>query len=689
MKKSYLIAAFFCALSPLAHAASDASLDEIVVTATRFNDTVTNKPVNMTVITRDDINNSSARTLPELLSEQSGISVRDLFGNNATGATVDLRGFGASAGQNTLILIDGKRITNIDSSGVQWSAIPFASIERIEIMRGSGAVLYGDGATGGVINIISKVASKVGISGQVSAKTGSYGMNEVQATANYFSGKTGIDVTASELTSDGYRNNNRNEQANAQAGMRWILDSGEVSVKAGADRQNTRFPGARTVWASSGINQVETDPRGTSTPLDYASRDGNMVALELKQNLSEVEMNIGVAHRNKNQKSYFDFGGYPNYRDTDLSVTSLTPSIRLPHILGGNSTLVAGVDIHYWDYGLRTSNAVANIDRPVNQVSMSQQNRAWYLQDTTAITDATTLMAGVRNELISIKATDTYNPGAPGAAYGSGAPSGSFDDSKNAYELGLRHQLNGEFAVSGRIGHSYRFANVDEIYETNAAYSHEFQFLRPQTTDSIEIGVEQKQLDASWRAALFDNKVQDEIHLDAFTSGIGNTNLPPSERKGLELEGKWKVMPQLSLRAAYTYTDAKFLSGVLPGGPYTQTNINIADKEVPLVPRHKLNLGATWSINEQTLLNTSVAYVGSQFMDNDEANTLGEKIPAYTTTDLKLVHKTGAWQLSAAVNNLFDSHYFNYAVSSQFTAGKYNAYTLPGRTLYFGASYQL
>ena len=93
MKKSYLIAAFFCALSPLAHAATDASLDEIVVTATRFNDTVTNKPVNMTVITRDDINNSSARTLPELLSEQSGISVRDLFGNNATGATVDLRGF--------------------------------------------------------------------------------------------------------------------------------------------------------------------------------------------------------------------------------------------------------------------------------------------------------------------------------------------------------------------------------------------------------------------------------------------------------------------------------------------------------------------------------------------------------------------------------------------------------------------
>lgn len=689
MKKKQLLAAFLCVLSPLAHADTDTSLDEIVVTATRFKDSFSNRPVNMTVITRDDINKSSARTLPELLSEQAGISVRDLFGNNATGATVDLRGFGASAGQNTLILIDGKRVNNIDSSGVQWSGIPFASIERIEILRGSGAVLYGDGATGGVINIISKVDNKVGAGGQVNAKTGSYGMNELQAHASYVSDKSGFDVTASQLSSDGYRANNRNEQANAQAGMRWIMETGEVAVKAGMDSQNTRYPGARTVWASSGINQVETDPRGTSTPLDYASRDGNTVDIDLKQHLSEIDVDIGLVHRNKNQKSYFDFGGYPSYRDTDLSVSSFTPSVRLPHVLGENNTLVAGIDLHYWNYGLRTSNAVANIDQPVNRVSMSQQNRAWYLQNTTFITDATTLMAGVRNELISIKASDTYNPGAPGAAFGSGAPTGSFDDSKNAYELGLRHQLNSEFAVSGRLGRSYRFANVDEIYETNAAYGHEFQFLRPQTTDSIEIGVEQRTLDASWRAALFDNRVQDEIHLDAFTSGIGNTNLPPSERKGLELEGKWKALQQLSLRASYTYTDARFLSGVLPGGSFTQLNVDITDKEVPLVPKHKLNLGATWSINEQTQLNTSVAYVGSQFMDNDEANTLGEKIPAYTTTDLKLVHRTGAWQLSAAVNNLFDSHYFNYAVSSQFTAGKYNAYTLPGRTMFFGASYQM
>lgn len=689
MKKKQLMAAFLCALSPLSYAVSDTSLDEVVVTATRFTDTLGNKPVNMTVITADDINKSSARTLPELLSEQSGISVRDLFGNNATGATVDLRGFGASAGQNTLVLIDGKRINNNDGSGVQWSAIPFTSIERIEIMRGSGAVLYGDGATGGVINIISKVANKLNTSGQVSAKTGSYGMNEVQANANYFSGKTGIDVNASKLLSDGYRNNNSNDQANAKVGMRWVLDSGELAVKAGMDKQSTRLPGARTVQPSASINQVETDPRGTSTPLDYASRDGNMVGVDLKQRLGEVDVNIGLAQRNTNQKAYYDFSGNPSYRNTDLSVNSLTPSVKLPHLLGENSSLVAGIDLHNWTYALRTSNASTNIDQPINQVSMSQQNRALYLQNTSYVTDATTLMAGVRKETISIRGNDTYNSTAPGASFGSAAASGSFDNTQSAYEIGLRQQLNNEFALNARIGHSYRFANVDEIYESNASYNHEFQFLRPQITDSVEIGVEQKVGESNWRAALFDNRVQDEIHLDAFTSGIGNTNLPPSERKGIELEGKWKVLQQLSLRAAYTYTDAIFLTGVLPGGSFTQLNVDISGKEVPLVPKHKLNLGATWDISEQTQLNAAIAYIGSQYMDNDEGNTLGEKIPAYTTTDLKLMHRAGAWKLSTSVNNLFDSHYFNYAVSSQYTAGKYNAYTLPGRTIFFGASYQM
>jgi iron complex outermembrane receptor protein len=320
---------------------------------------------------------------------------------------------------------------------------------------------------------------------------------------------------------------------------------------------------------------------------------------------------------------------------------------------------------------------------------MSLQNNAVYMQNATHLSASTTLLAGVRNERISMSGSDTYDSAAPGASFGSAAPADIFSDSKNAYELGLRHQLESGMALNGKVGRSFRFANVDEIYESGPSFTNQFQFLRPQTADGVELGLDDKTQGGSWRATAFSNKVTDEIHLDPFSTGVGNTNLPPSLRQGVEMDGKWLALPQLALNAAYTYTDARFLDGVLPGGAFTQTNVNIAGKHVPLVPSQKANVGASWAISEQTLLNTAVSYVGQQFMENDEANTLGMKIPAYALTDIKLVHQVGALQLSATVNNLLDRKYFNYAVCSQFSAGKYNAYTLPGRTIFLGLNYQM
>ena len=92
--------------------------------------------------------------VPELLMQFPGIHVRDNSGS--PNQQVDMRGFGIFGDQNTLILLDGQRISENEQTTVNWAAIPLSAIERIEIMRGSGAVLYGAGATGGTINIITK-----------------------------------------------------------------------------------------------------------------------------------------------------------------------------------------------------------------------------------------------------------------------------------------------------------------------------------------------------------------------------------------------------------------------------------------------------------------------------------------------------------------------------------------------------
>ncbi|MGQ0523138.1 MAG: TonB-dependent receptor [Betaproteobacteria bacterium] len=655
--------------------------EEVVVTARRFPERAGDAALNVTVITAEDIRSSAARTVPDLLAEQAGIVIHDLFGNNASSTTIDLRGFGATGGQNTLILIDGRRAGDIDLSGVQWSALPLYAIDRIEIVRGSASVLYGDGATAGVINLITRSPLALPNGVTVGARAGSYATRETHVTGNHAATSAGINLAAANYESDGYRENNHNRQSTAHADVRWLTDYGEVAIKLGADRQGIRLPGARTVQPSAGIDQLGTERRGTSTPRDYAQRDGNRATVDWNHRVSVAEFTLGLGWRDKAQRSYFDFGGFPDYRIVDLDVRSITPRARFGHrLFGSEGSLVAGLDWHRWQYRLQRSNSPANSARPVNTVAAVQENEAIYLHNTARYGERLTVTTGVRSERVKLDAGDAFDPAAPGSAFGSGALAGSQRQSQHAYELGARYQLDRVSALLARLGRSYRFATVDEIYETSPLFQNEFQFLRPQTARDLEIGYEARAKPGSLRAALFHIDVEDEIHLDAFTSGIGNTNLPPSRRQGVELEAQWRVHRALSAGVAYSYTDAKFRNGVLPGSAFTQQSVDIAGKRVPLVPRHKLRLGASWAIDGNTRLNGALNYVSEQIMDNDEGNTLGVTIPAYSVIDLKLLHERGPLRIAVAINNLTNRKYYNYAVRSQFVADRYNAYPLPERS---------
>ena len=121
--------------------------------------------------------------------------------------------------------------------------------------------------------------------------------------------------------------------------------------------------------------------------------------------------------------------------------------------------------------------------------------------------------------------------------------------------------------------------------------------------------------DISMSAALYTMEVRDEIHLDPFSNGIGNTNLPPSRRRGLELDGQWFATPNVTLGAAYSYIDATFREGVLPGSAFSQLNVQLAGRSVPLVPRNKLSVNAAWALNANTRMSATANYVGAQFMD--------------------------------------------------------------------------
>ena len=210
-----------CALPALAAAQqspSDAApavprLDAVTVTASRV-PTDGRQPVQVSVLTAEQIARSSATTVQDLLSAQAGIHVLNATGAAAQ-ASVDLRGFGLTGPSNTLILIDGVPQNNNDLSAPSLDTVPLSRIDRIEIVRGSGSVQYGGGATGGVINIITREGSGSGerpVSASATATAGSYGLRQLDAAIGVQTDKLAVEVYGQSLRTDNYRDNNRSEE---------------------------------------------------------------------------------------------------------------------------------------------------------------------------------------------------------------------------------------------------------------------------------------------------------------------------------------------------------------------------------------------------------------------------------------------------------------------------------------------
>ena len=630
--------------------------DEVVVTASRFREPQSDQPIGVTVINAEQIRNSAAATVPELLMQFPGIHVRDNSGS--PNWQVDMRGFGITGDQNTLILLDGQRVSENELATVNWMGIPLASIERIEIMRGSGAVLSGGGATGGTINIITRSAQSGARSATLGSSAGSYGTYDYRAGANVASEKVGLLVNTEHLETRNYRFSNRFRDQNAQADLRYTGERGTLYAKLGSDEQQLLLPGALTAA------QIAANPRLAATPGDFANAASNYANLGGNLYVGGAELALNAGYRSKDAPSaFFVATAFRNNVSTSVDVWSLTPRAKIPFTLGGvSNSLVAGVDWDQWNY-----NSTAGPSTVAHPVS-TQRNTAGYFQNTSQLGANTLLSLGGRVQRTSFGVTDQFS--------GSAA---TREQQLRAYEVALRHRLSGAWNVYGKFGNSFRVPNVNEYF--NLFFSSTI-LLKPQTSHDREIGTEFRDGRANYRLALYYMDLNNEIHSNpdpATSFPVPNINLPPTRRYGAELEGKWSFTPSLSAFANYTYAVSKFRSGSIGG-------VSVEDKDVPLVPHSMANLGVSWEFVPRTRLNAVVNYVGQQVLDGDETNTSANRMPSYTLADLKLTHTAGDWLLSAGVKNLFNQKYFTYGVTFPGFAS-YFAYPAAERAAFVSAQY--
>jgi iron complex outermembrane receptor protein len=660
----------------------NSDLPPVVVTGSRFPEQLDpTAAIGTTVITGQDIRNSGAITVYDALRRLGGVQTRA----NLSGTpddTIDLRGFGVTGDQNTLVLIDGVRVSENELQSARLSSVPLDSIDRIEIVRGSGAVLYGGGATGGVINVITKSARVGSKSLNAGVLAGSYGTTNYSTDGAIASGplsflggnSVGLDFATNQYDSDNYRKNNAVAQQNISGRLRVIGSNGEAGVRVASERTHSQLPGALS------IQNYQNDPRQANTPNDWADTDANRYTFYGNYRWRYVEIAADVYRRDKVDRFYNDFGsgGGSQFTRAGSGIDGLSPRLRITApVFGLANQLVLGYDRSRWLYtnqqafvgaGGASEGDLANGNLSSDEQG-TQHNEAFYFKDDLNI-GPVRLTAGARRETLK---QSTFN------STGFSATGFTTNDRKlHAEELGVAWNFLKDWTVYAKGGNSYRIGNIDENRFRFPAPG----FLLPQTSRDAEAGFSyaSRPLDVDLR--YFESRLENEIMFvpaTVFPTNGANINLSPTKRDGAELTAKWRPRADFDLTAFYTYVRARFRSGTFGGA-------DITGKDVPLAPRNRASLQANWRITPVDAVNLGWQYVGNQVYDNDQANTFGSRIPAYATIDAKYTRKIGNVDLSVIGTNLTNRGYFAYGVISGSGTGASNVYPERRRAIFVSAA---
>jgi iron complex outermembrane receptor protein len=639
------------------------------------------------VITSQDIERSPSQSLPDILAQQVGVQVMHVTGSpNGNGDLVDLRGFGAFAQSNVLVLVNGRRYQDFDLQGFDFSQIPLNSIERVEITRGmSGTVLYGDGAIGGVINIVTKTASGAPFSGRVEGAVGSYGFGEGRVSAGATSGPWSTAVYANAATSSGYRQNSELSQQNAVGnlsyrGPEW---TGYLNIIADSQRQN--LPG--TLQNLPLVYPITLDtPRASVTPFDWAHQQNFGVTGGVTRTLgSGIDLIVDGGVRRKFQQSqFFNYFNNPffafdpstaapaNYVDTIMTTSSVTPRIDMRHqLFGVPNRLLTGVDFYNTQYDSDRPQAQGLPD--IHRYSIRQTTASIYAMNTTTVTPALEISYGGRLQRNLVKGQDVYNPAFdPNAGFYASDPQAAPADSSEwqyALHLGYEYRLNPTLALFGRAARAFRLPNADERVGAGNPFDVVVPpnlNLKTQTSYDVENGLRVTLGKFNFQTTGYIMELNNEIHF--IPALFANVNLDPTQRIGWENSATYQLSDDVRLRAGVAYIRATFREGQFAG------------KQIPLVAPWSGYTGLTWDIVKKLLvLDVTATFWSDRRMDNDQAN-IQPTIPANATMNVKLGGEWNQFFWSAAVLNLFNTNYYDYAIASAFTQGFFSAYPQPTRT---------
>ena len=635
----------------------EVTLEEVVITGTRDIQEIRKIPANVTVITKEEIEQSTSQTIVDLMRNEVGVVVRDFYGTGKT-ASVDVRGFGETAPLNTLVLVDGRRVNEIDLSGVDWTQIPLDQVERIEIVRGSGSVLYGDNAVGGVINIITKKPERP-FSAKLDGVLGSYHLNRESALVSGKWGSFSAILNAGYNATEGYREDGFFRAKDVGGRLIYEVNQGiSFNFSGGFHKDDAGLPGGLT---EADINNLGR--RGTLTPDNQASTEDEYGTLGTKVKLwdwGRVEMDL--SYRNREVENFLDFpSSFYTYQDQrNLETWGITPRYILDKSLWNFSNkFILGLDFYKSDSVVDAQTIFFGFPSSNRSVVKKTSTGLYFLDEFSPLTNLI-LALGCRYEWV-IYDIFQRTPRAEDETRGR----------EPAYNFSIDYLFGKKSSAFFSFKRSFRFPVSDELILVFPTFKVN-PLMEPQTGYHYEAGVRLSFIDRiEIMVTSFLIDLHDEIFFNPAT--FTNENYPKTRRYGCEIGVKATPFEWLSLWGNYGY-----IKPLLRGDPFP-------GNDIPGVPRHKGSVGADIHLWKGFQIDGRANFIGPSYLISDFANQV-EKLDWYYTVDAKLSYAWKGLKAFVGVNNLFNQKYSEWAVTNA-TGTTQLFYPSAERNFFGGISY--
>ena len=695
--------------------------EKSIYSETGFKNSLRSSTTSPFIIKSKDIEGKGYTSVSEVLDSIPGVNIKE-----GAHPAIDLRGQGFQKAKATVqLLVDGIPANMLDTShqNVPINVVNIDEIERIEVIPGGGAVLYGSGTSGGVINIITKKYKNKNIRGGIEYQISSFRNNKFDVSTGTSVGNFDFDVNYSKNRKYGYRDYDFTNSDYFSGRINYNINKTDnIAFKYSGYRSKYTYPNSLTE------TQMNKDRRQSGLGSDDKN-DNN----KIKKDEFSLTYNSKITNNN-------DLNVVAFYQKTEIPSESISDGTGMyKGVLAGQ---VAGL-----------SSALRNPSLPASaRLAMTNRLNALMTQLRSPSRVDFSSYSNFEDRKISIKAKDKYTYDNSGSNIIIGL--GYTDDNMiraskmelvgkmklvdthmdltkktfesfalNTYKVnnfefiqGLRYEkskfdgsrrnlddvstvkrdmnnwagtlaVNHLYSDTGNVYLKYERAFTspspsqlsDKVRTSSGAFDYVTNNLKSEKTNQFEVGWNDYLLGSLLSADIYYSETKDEIAtiFDGGrahpTNGFKTTNLGKTRRYGFDLSAEQKL-ENFTFKESYSFVKTKILK---------DNDKNIEGKEIAEVPNHKLLLSVDYNISSKFTVGAEYEYKAAAFVDN--ANKYG-KDKAKSVFNLRANYQVNdSLDIYAGVDNVFGAKYYN---SVTLSSGDRLYDPAPRTTYYTGFKYK-